>query len=252
MMSAHVVVARYQESLDWLFTLLREHENICTTVYNDGGALDIPIDVKDRIEIKEGDHVPCEPTKYTTYILENWDRPTDDIVIFLQGDPLYHNPTLPQVFHYMDQWNKHYQNLTLYPHPPHTHWGCAKEIEARTAAGVTCFADNACVWCDPNMDDRFYGEHFKDEAWVKQLFEANSITLTGMCETLGISKPEGAIPKAYAAMFATSWEAIKRHPKDVWLRAHNYVLHGTEQLSQKHRACVMEYMWAVLLHQQGI
>jgi hypothetical protein len=102
------------------------------------------------------------------------------------------------------------------------------------------------------MDDEFYGEYFKDEEWVKQLFGANNITLSGMCETLGISKPKGVIPKTYAAMFATSWQAIKKHPKDVWARAHNYVLHSTNHLTQKYRACVMEYMWAVLLHQEDI
>jgi len=247
----HIIIARYKEDIEWLFKILNKHENITTTIYNDGDFIKIPIELEERIIIKNGDHIPCEPTKYTSYIIENWDKSNNDILVFLQGDPIYHNPSTIQLFDYVNQWNRDYQNMTLYPHPPSVGWGCSKEIENGTAPNITYFADDARVWCDTNMDDNFNGAYYYDN-WLKELFGNRNIAVSSICNTLGVKKMNNNIPKAYSAMFATSWNTIKRHSINVWHNLHNFVIDGddiTRDMSQKQRACIIEYMWAVLLHQ---
>lgn len=246
----HIVIARYREDLGWLFSILRNHRTVLATVYNDGDDFDVPSDLEARVCVKPGDRVPAEPTKYLDYILAHWDCPTDETLVFLQGDPVYHNPTIGELFRYAGQWNKNYQNLTLFPHPP-PFWGCSQQIDNGTAPNITAFGADARVWCDTHMDEHFRGEYFKDEQWVRELFGQNNLTLTDMCQECGIRKPCGNILKTYSSMFATNWKHIQRHPKEVWLRTHHFVTEGNRKtchLTQKDRACIIEYMWSVLLH----
>ena len=246
----HIVVARHREDLQWLFEILRNHNNFSATVYNDGDEIGVPQELNERICIKHGDRVPCEPTKYTRYIIDNWDCSNDDVLVFLQGDPLYHNPTITRLFDHVDRWNANYQNLTLYPHPPSVGWGCSKEIENGTAPNITWFADDARVWCDTNMGEDFNGSYYVDNWTTDCLIGNRNITVSNVCNTLGLEKPHGNILKAYSAMFATCWDAIKKHPKSVWHNVEDFVIKGystTGSMTQKERACIIEYMWAVLL-----
>lgn len=249
----HIIVARYKENLQWLFSILKVHANICATVYNDGDSFTIPNELQSRITVEKGDHIPCEPTKYTSYILSNWDKPhqnPDEVLVFLQGDPVFHNPTLLQVFDYVDQWNTQYQNLTLFPLPPSWNWGCAHEIQNGTAPYITNFAPDARVWNDIEMNDNFEGLYFKDVRWLYELFGHNKLTVSKLCREWGIQKPDHIL-KTYAAMFATNWYRIQQHPKRVWEMVDEFVKYGnesTKEMNQKSRACIIEYMWSVLLH----
>lgn len=246
----HIIVARYQENLDWLFYLVDKHSNIKSTIYNDGEKIDIPSHLRDRIFEEKGDKVPCEPTKYIQYILEHWDdHVKDDRIVFLQGDPLYHNPTLIQVFDHIVKWDRDYQNLTLFPHP-YSWWGCANEIATGTAPYITRFAYNAAVWHDVNMDDFFQGSYFKDHWLVDLVRESHGTTVTELCNEWGIVRPDNVL-KTYSAMFATNWKHIQRHPKSVWEKVKQFVISGNDKtmsMTQKKRACIIEYMWSVLLH----
>lgn len=246
-----IVIARYNEDLEWLYNLLLKNKYISATIYNDGEEIIIPNNVHTQIEVLEGDHIPCEPTKYLTYIITHWNTPPDERLVFLQGDPLYHNPTLLRVFDYIEQWDEHYQNLTLYPHPPEKKWGCSKEIENGTAPNITVFADDARVWCDTDMDEHFTGSYYYDD-WVTNtlLYNKSELTVSSMCSVYGITKPSGSLFKTYSAMFATNWKALKKHPIEVWYNVYNFIVYGnryTTDMSQKYRACITEYMWSVLL-----
>ena len=253
-MYIHIIVARYNENLEWLYNILTNHTNITAIIYNDGEQIDLPVKMKERIVIKEGDRVPCEPTKYMRYILDNWDNYDNTIthLVFCQGDPIYHNPTFVELFHDVNRWNISYQNLTLYPHPPSTGWGCSREIENGTAPNITYFSNKARTWCDTDMDDHFKASFYADQDWLNQFYIENNITVSRMCNKIGILKPSGSIPKTYAAMFSTSWDRIRKHPRKVWENVHDLVKTGDIDLihfSQKVRACFIEYMWAVLLYE---
>lgn len=255
MQMTHLIIARHQENLDWLFRLMESHRYIACTIYNDGDAIEVPSSLKGRIYVEPGDKVPCEPTKYVKYILEHWDDDIteDERLVFLQGDPLYHNYTLLEVFNHMEEWDRDYQNLTLFPHS-FPGWGCSNEIANGTAPYITKFADNARVWHDVNMDDHFQGSYFKDD-WLHYIQDiSHGTTVSELCNEWGIARPDNVI-KTYSAMFATNWNHIKKHSKSVWEAVNDFVVtgnHKTMNMSQKHRACIIEYMWSVLLHTECV
>lgn len=239
----HLVIARYKESLEWLDALLQKHSWIHATVYNDGPPLVYNTD--SRVTVVPGDGLPQEATKYLRHILGLFDtQPTEDqTLVFLQGDPLYHNPYLVNLFDYMNAWDPQYQNLSLWAHPPP--WGCAEQILHNTGLeGVTRFGPDAMVFED-RLKDNFQGVLFEDP-WIAENFcSQKNLTVSGMCETFGLpKKKQKNVKKAYAAMFATSWKAVRAVGKDTWTKMLDYCVQGQDV---KFRACVLEYMWAVVL-----
>jgi hypothetical protein len=219
-----LIVARHNEDLSWL------DPSWDVTIYNDGGYIENSI---------KGDGVPCETTKYVKYILDNWENSTDDILVFTQADPFIHNPTFIKVLESSAEWNSQFQPLSLIPHPSVP---IVKDIEAQTIPNLVKFKNGGMVWSDKNMDDNFQGEFWKDP-FADELRTRTHMTMTKMCELLGIS-PKLNVEKTYSAIFATNWKKIKEHDKSVWQKVNDYVVHAP---SQKDAACVIEYMWSVLL-----
>lgn len=249
----HLVIAHYQESLDWLFTLLKSYSNIKAFIYNDGPAIYIPKELTDRILIKEGDKIPAESTKYMQYILDYYDNPNKEIrVTFLQGDPIYHSPELFKIFEHVELWDKNYQNLNLYAHPPpwqHSHAIINNNIENIKRIG------NGRTWTDI-MKNTFQGVIGYDE-YINTIMPQD-MTIPYMCSYLAIKNvnPNKIHIKAYSACFSTTWERIYSFEKDLWLRIINFITSGENSLvtssTQKVRAIIMEYMWAVIFHDGDI
>lgn len=82
-----VVVARYQENLDWLWQVPSKYELI---VYNKGDDLDSR-SLPHRTVIKSLNNVGRETDTYCRYAIEYYDY-LHDIVVFCQGDPFDHSP----------------------------------------------------------------------------------------------------------------------------------------------------------------
>ena len=246
MKTVHIVIARYNERLDWLFNILDEYPGASASVYNDGNAICIPTTVSNRVTIIEGDKVPCEPTKYIKWILSNWNETIlYDHVVFLQGDPVYHNPTLNACFKCMDAWNLDFQTLSLlaHPHP----WPMAKGILNGTAPNVIELGPGAMVWYD-DMLDNMQGVHFKDPFWDHFMKNAPDVTVTYYANMFGFVPP-CAMKKCIAACFSTSSKKINQIPYNTWRALHDFVINGcprTTHLSAKYRAVYMEYLWAVI------
>lgn len=244
----HFIIARYQEKVDWLFDIFRtQTQPMHATIYNDGGEIIVPFEMTCMVDIVKGDKIPCEPTKYIKYILDNYEciKQSNDTFVFLQGDPLYHNPTLPNCFKHIDKWDNIYQNLALYAHPPP--WGCAHAIITGKAPNVTTWANDAMVWHDIMKDD-LQGEYFYDPFWV-HLHTKKDINIPYFALYFGFTKPH-TMKKSVAACFATSSSAISQIPKCTWQKLHDFVQFGcskTSGFSQKTRAVYMEYLWAVIL-----
>jgi hypothetical protein len=247
----HIIVARYKESVAWLLSLLETHSNFRATIYNDGDSLNIPSNLSERIKVKSGDHVPCEPTKYTSYIIENYDVLEDfETFVFLQADPIYHNPFLLECFKYISSWNKTYQNLSLYGHPPP--WGCASAILAGNTPNITEFGSNAKVWHD-HMASDIQGLYFKDPFWDSFHPRVPNVNVDYMLSYLQLNNQIRPVyEKCFAACFATTGARIKGIPLTVWQTLDLFVKEGcplTQHLSQKDRAIICEYIWAPILKQ---
>jgi len=243
---SHVVVARHNEHLGWLFDILRNHKEFSATVYNDGMDVLVPRDIESHISFVLGDKIPSEPTKYIKWIISNWDRlDSYDKIVFLQGDPVYHNPTLVECFKYADQWNRNFQTLSLiaHPHP----WPAARLILEGNIPHITYFAENAKVWHDEMKDD-MHGVHFDDPFWHSFSKSAPGVTINYFSTLFGFKKPD-VMKKCIAACFSTSTKTIQQVPYEAWQRLHDFVVSGcpkTSHLTSKSRAVFLEYLWSVI------
>lgn len=248
----HLVIARYQESLNWLYELLRLYPNIKAYIYNDGPDIIVPQDLSYRIIIKLGDKIPAESTKYMQYILDNYSNQNKNTrVTFLQADPIYHSPDFFKLFECVNLWDDNYQNLCLYGHPPP--WLCASDILNNNIENIK-YIGKGRIWSDI-MKISFHGIIRPDE-FINQL--DSNITIPYMCSCLDIKdvNPYKCHIKAYAACFSTSWNRIYSLDKSLWSRIINFVDTGENTLaysaSQKTRAIYMEYMWSVIFHNGDI
>jgi len=238
------VIARHTEDVSWLFDTLRNFDSWKATIYNDGPTIDVPTELLCRVDVLPGDKVPAEATKYLQFIIDNYDNPNDERLIFLQADPVYHNYTFLEVLKHTDKWNPYYQNLCLNVHSPP--WGCSREILEGKAPNITYFSEKAAVWSDKNMDDLFEGEYYKDPGWLKEYNTRTNVSK--LCAEWGVKRP-ASVDKTYCALFSTNWACIKRYPIDTWRKIHDFNIHGnadTRDMTMKLRACILESMWAVL------
>lgn len=96
----NIVIARYNESLDWLDTCLTPQQRRSVLIYNKG-----PDPVSSQI--KTLPNVGREAHTYLTYIIENYDN-LPERVYFLQGDPFPHlqfDPSFDMVQTWFRAWD---------------------------------------------------------------------------------------------------------------------------------------------------
>lgn len=260
-----IVIARYNENLDWLFRLLEDYNNITAYIYNDGENIDIPEHIINRIHVYKGDGIPAEPSKYVKHIIEKilWNISDDESIdinkriIFVQGDPIYHNPTFidclkPEA---ISLWNNNHQCLSLWGHPPPWGDGLAELLiddnRNNNIPYIQKFPGGGKVWND-TMDSDMIGHVFRDPFIDHFINDVNNVDIDYLINYFNItrSKPELPMKKCFAACFSTTINKIKEIPLDTWIKIHYWLEVGCEKthnISQKFRAILMEYLWAVLL-----
>jgi hypothetical protein len=249
----HVVVARHREDLTWLFETLRERPTWTASVFNDGTPVALPKEVEARIKVAPGDGIPQEGTKYLRYILDNWHRPHPGHVVFLQGDPEEHNPTIRALLRHSDEWDEHYQNLGLYVNDA---WEYTPAILDGSMPNVARLGAGGLTWHDELLDD-LSGRHApKDVAWLHSVLARHRISTDGLLQRLassfGMALPEDPTrrPKAYAALFAVSWKRLNTYPSKFWRKLLMFLIRGdaeTASMTPKERAVLLEYMWGTIL-----
>jgi hypothetical protein len=247
-MYVHIVVARYKENVEWLFSILQSHKLFKAFIYNDGPSIQVPTDLINRVVIIEGDHVPSETTKYLSYIISNYHNIQNTRVVFLQGDPAYHNPTLQWTWGDIDNWDTTFQNLGLFGHPPP--WGCSQDILNGKAPGVEHIG-NGIVWKDV-MDDQFHGAHFRDPFWDCFCREKNYIPSVKHFAQQHNFVPPTQMYKSYSALFSTTGNNINKYPLEFWKKLHDFVVADENcvtpaSFTQKDRSILMEYSWAIIM-----
>jgi hypothetical protein len=100
----HVVVARYNESLDWISRL---HPSIDLTVYNKGSSCTLPTrdltvynkgsscTLPTRNKLRVLPNVGRESHTYLRYLVDNYDS-LPSLMLFVQGNPFDHCPNFVQ------------------------------------------------------------------------------------------------------------------------------------------------------------
>ena len=115
MINNTIIVARYNEDINWLNMLNNEDWISNIIVYNKGNKLENTFNDK-RIKILEKKNYGREGGTYLDYIIDNYNNLPDNIW-FLQGDPFEHNEYFLNFLkeeNVMKYINKDYQGLTLY------------------------------------------------------------------------------------------------------------------------------------------
>jgi len=105
MSNLHIVIARYNESLDWLNTCLTPHQRRAVWIYNKGPD-SVSIDGVPDSQIQNLPNVGREAHTYLTHIIQQWDK-LPKHVYFLQADPFPHieiQDTFDSVQTWFERW----------------------------------------------------------------------------------------------------------------------------------------------------
>ena len=97
----NIVIAHYNESLEWLSTCLAPVQRRSVWIYTKGPD-PIRVDGVPDSQIKTLPNVGRESHTYLTHIIENWDN-LPERVYFLQGDPFPHLEFQPS-FEMVQRW----------------------------------------------------------------------------------------------------------------------------------------------------
>ncbi len=246
-MSIDIVIARYKEDVSWAGYLGRK-PNHRVIIFNDGDELTDYILYKNMMII-EGDHHPCETTKYLSYIIGNYDNMAERVV-FTQARPFDHSPDFIGLLEHYDKWAD-IQNLTFRGHPPP--WGFSKELYNETVSADQHIANNR-VFMDPYLQDNLQGSLFADYfiPIFNEQFNRQDI-VPYLLNKFGVK--EGAQrPKAFGACFSVKREIIRKYPREFYVKLYEWLVSDVNDLyldgkgNIKDNAIIMEYLWLPIFY----
>ncbi len=250
-MSVDIVVARYKEDISWMGYLGRR-PNHRIFIFNDGEPLTDYILYKNMIQI-EGDHKPCEASKYLSYIISNYEGLAERVV-FTQASPFDHSPDFVGLLGCYDKWAP-IQNLTFRGHPPP--WSFSKVLNEERLC-TEQFINNNRVFVDPYLQDNLQGSLFEDYfiPIFNQQFVRNDI-VPYLLNNFGVK--EGACrPKAFGACFSVTREIIHKYPREFYCKILNWLLSPENDLYRdskgniKDNAIILEYLWLPIFYGEPV
>ena len=222
-MSVELVIARYNEDINWLDKV----KNKKITIYNKG---------IDNIKYKsiKLENIGRESHTYLTHIIENYDN-LSDITIFSQGDPFFHSPDFlkliedvtkfqpvqaltscysPSLYETSEKYKKFIisKELRREGHPPYQFKTTDKSL----------WINNINIYVEYYNKDGIvlYPHYYRDYSilhdidYFKYIFKFKSI-LQFMKERYKLNniKLNTLVPMSYAAIFSVSKEAILSRTK---------------------------------------
>lgn len=178
-MEKQVVIARYNENLDWINQL-----NLPFVIYNKGEITNLP-----SIQLQ---NIGREAHSYLYHIVNNYNN-LADITYFIQGDPLYHSPDLfERFFDYNEPTSLTYRYDELLP----TKEFAKLDVEEIVNGKIVRYGDAI-----------FFGSDTYKEIEEDLTSIWNRIFLT--------EKPEKWL-YGYAAQWAVPKDFIQRRPIEDW------------------------------------
>lgn len=220
MPSTALVIARYNESLQWLYDLPKDRD-LQVFVYNKGGDLDIETDKVPNLKVKRTINVGREGETYLRYLTLEYGS-FKDTTIFTQGDPFEHAPNfMEKIVDLMDnglsqpilpltcRW-KH--NL-----PPHELWSPHKDTYYLEP--VNRFTMCPLMFWDDGMKANYYNYRMAHPHLL-----AGDDVFHHFCQMIGLPDPEHGkdfyFSFFYAACFAVSNAALNKYSKDFYFDNH--------------------------------
>jgi len=232
-----LVVARYQERLDWLTPLLKHFDLI--TVYNKGSAL-TGLDPKIKQVVLR--NIGREGHTYLSHIISRYESLSDETV-FCQGDPIEHNKNF--VADASVPISNLFKSLSIQykpgrPKKPSNRAG-SYELDSRTLQiidpdefdeGVQKFSRIA------EADIRNQGEYLHGRSLAEYV-----------CDRCSVPRPTGKICFTYSAQFAASKDLVLSHPLEVYHCLMKYLLEIKDYGGSQ--GYVLERLWQHILRSKS-
>jgi len=199
-----LIVARYQEDIRWMSYLGRTND-WDVHVYNDGPELNPYFST--NFKVHAGDKVPTEASKYLQFICETYTQLDQyEWVVFTQADPFDHSPDFIGLLESRDHWKPPFQGLTSGYAPPPWHADTIREAN-------TSYVNNFRLFCEPMQND-----------WTG-LFDGRvralkNTTVSDFFDTFNAK--QGGLNRWFGACFATTPDAIRVQPLEVWKSLHEH------------------------------
>jgi len=237
-----LLVARYDERLDWLGELLDQWSWIKNVlVINKGGEVMAPLPAE-KVIIRPARNVGREGETLLHYIIQDYDR-LPELVGFMQGDPFTHQPQVKRLFdpEIVALYNQTFQPLTMqfaeYARIPESLLaaeetqlnGMVRQMYLQAATGGIKFATGL------DEDDAIASSlgvlgftNIIHEMQMEHHVRQRTQTVRAICSYLNMTTPDRAdtlIPYTMSAMFALSGKSIKAYPKKFYENVRRWLIY---------------------------
>jgi hypothetical protein len=252
-MKTEIVVARYNENLDWL-KKIKKSKDLKITVYNKG---------KDDID------VPCiklpnigrESHTYLYHIINNYDKLADQ-TIFCQGDSIFHSPD------FLDLINKYRKKFE--PVQPLSAWYWPNGVKPKyeQLPAVTMTEQTKHLWLGKKarvhveyMNNDFisvYPYFYMDTSIQKMIYGVKSLynienPLKFNVERFRLKDVDlnYLIPMCYAAIFSVNKEAILDNSVDYYNNMMSILIYDVRNILKNRKldhGLFLERLWLVIFN----
>ena len=207
-----LVIARFQENLDWITKI---PANLQIVVVNKGNPVAIE---RDNLTVLDTTNVGREAESYVRYIIQSYQK-LPDRVIFTQGDPFEHSPFFLDLLQDFSAWHD-FQPLSLqfkdYLPPQHIRKEyLEKAVDTRIWVDRTNGYTLNTVFYD-DSDFQFFANTYRQ---VNRLSE-NTNLVEHFLKSNGFHVSQNSLNEVnfcFGAIFSVSGEMIKMHSQDAYL-----------------------------------
>lgn len=206
-----IVIARYNENLDWLKSI-----KIPYIIYNKGNEIDLP-----NFKL---DNVGRESHTYIYHIIKNYDK-LDDWTCFLQGDPMYHiNFLINEKSFYDFKKGDNFENLN-------TIWrydGNSDKLELFNLL-------------EEKINNIYFISHYVSFCDINGFPEHPNLNITKFLNEFFPEEDKNKMIKfSVGAQFIVPKELILKHSKDFYVRLLDYIVNNSES------PWVLERLWHLI------
>jgi hypothetical protein len=252
-MKTEIVIARYNENLDWL-KKIKKSKDLKITVYNKGpNDIDVPF-----IPLP---NIGRESHTYLYHIIHNYDNLADQ-TIFCQGDSIFHSPG------FLDLINKHRKKFEPVQPLSAWYWPNGAEPMYLSNPPLPILKETENLWFDKKspihveyMDNNFatlYPFHYIENNFI---FLNNKIK-----SSYGIDNPlkfnverfrlkdvdiDYLFPVCYAALFSISKEAILNNNVDFYNNIMSILIYDIRNVARNKKmdhGLILEKLWLVIFN----
>ena len=266
MINNTIIVARYNEDINWLNMLNNEDWISNIIVYNKGNKLENTFNDK-RIKILEKKNYGREGGTYLDYIIDNYNNLPDNIW-FLQGDPFEHNEYFLNFLkeeNVMKYINKDYQGLTLYYKkdcnvPPYEYiklnnnfdFNCDKNIEDHNHCKNITFLINSKHF--HVVGHNFYRDLGVDEMliYLEKNYKRKINNIADLLfNKLEFKNPKNIIPFSFSATFMTKKTSILNMCLQDYIKIKNFLLVESNNNQGGQNGYVLERLWRYIFTKES-